>query len=286
MNAISIYIGLFTGLLISGMGVYLYVRPIESNFPAWVQQGLPVFMIVYGAVRFGFSLYKIFQKNRGSDLQSIGVLLLAMLFLTECSSEPEPNLRLRFDYAGDCSTCPLSRMDSILKLYFPRGVIAVRLDSAQQQVILDLDTNHARMDTVRQVLLAYGYEIDEDVAVDPILSACCVTFLGAGGSSSADPLAGPSASDIQEDMSMLERELEQELGVAAEAPQLNLDAELNLDEDLGLDELDLEGGAGGEDLGLGMDELDMEMDLDMDFDLEEPKPNKPKKPSQSPQKKP
>lgn len=278
MNAISIYIGLFTGLLISGMGVYLYVRPIESNFPAWVQQGLPVFMIVYGAIRFGFSLYKIFQKNRRSELQSIGVLLLAMLFLIQCSSDPEPNLRLRFDYAGDCSSCPISRMDSILRVFFPGGVVAVTLDSAQQQVIIDLDTNRARVDTVRQVLLAYGYEIDEDIGVDPILSACCSNPLSSGGSSSGDPLAGPSASDIQEDMSMLERELEQELGVTADAPQLNLDAELNLDEDLGLDDLDLEGGVGGEDLGLGIDDLDL--DIDMDFDLEEPKPKK------SPQKKP
>lgn len=279
MTAISIYVGLFTGILISAMGVYLYVRPIESGFPEWVRQGLPVFMIVYGAVRFGFSLYKIFQKNRRSNIDSIGLVILGLVFLAQCSSEPQTNLRLRFDYSGDCSSCPISRMDSILRVFFPKGVIAVSLDSAQHQVVIDLDSNHARMDTVRQVLLAYGYEIDEDIAVDPILSPCCTNPLSAGGGETGgDPLSGPSSADIQEDMSMLERELEQELGVTAEAPQLNLDTELNLDEDLGLEELDLDVGAGGPELGLDMD--DLEMDMDLDFDLDETKPKKP------PQKKP
>lgn len=274
MPAVSAYIGLFTGLLISGMGIYLYLHPIESGFPAWVRQGLPFFMIGYGAIRFGFSLYKILQKKPYRD-SNHGTLLLLSLFLLRCSSGPEANLRLRFDYIGDCSTCPISRMDSILRTFFPVGVVSVSLDTLQNQVLLDIDSNLVKVDTVRQVLLAYGYEIDEELSADPVLSPCCVI---ADAGSAAGPLAGPGVAEIQEDMTLLERELEQELGINPEAPQLNLDTELNLEEDLGLDELDLESGMlGGEDLGLDDLDLDMELDLDMD----EPKPKKkpaPKRP--------
>lgn len=271
MAWISAYIGVFTGLLIAGMGIYLYRYPVLSGFPAWVQSGLPIFMMIYGGIRFGFSLYKIWQQRR--NWRTFGVLILGTTVFTYCQKGPETNLRLRFDYAGDCAACPLSRMDSLLRLFFPMGVISVSLDSAQNHVILDLDSHYVRIDSLRQVLLVYGYEIDEDIGVDPILSSCCLV---AEASTPAPPLAGPSPSDIQEDMTMLERELEQELGVTAEAPQLNLDAELNLDEELGLEEeLDLGGGLEmGEDLGLE------DLDIDLELDLEEPKPT-PKKSTQS-----
>lgn len=273
MAAVSTYIGLFTGLLISGMGIYLYLYPIESGFPAWVRQGLPFFMIGYGAIRFGFSLYKLLQKRSPRDPGGT-LLILLPLALIRCSQAPEANLRLRFDYAGDCSTCPITRMDSVLRVFFPVGIVSVSLDTTQHQVLLDLDSNQVRVDTLRQVLLAYGYEIDEEISADPVLSPCCII---ADVGSGAGPLAGPGTGEIQEDMTLLERELEQELGVNPEAPQLNLDSELNLDEDLGLDELDLEGGIGaGEDFGL--DELDMEMDLDLDMEDARSKKPAPKKP--------
>ncbi|MCX8112774.1 MAG: hypothetical protein N3E49_06230 [Bacteroidia bacterium] len=270
MATLSVYLGLFTGLLISGIGAYLYVHPLDSGLPAWAQQGLPLFMIAYGAVRFGFSLYKLLRR-KGREGIMLGLTLIFPL-LMRCSSASEANLRLRFDYLGECSTCPISRMDSILRLFFPVGVFSVALDSAQHQVVVDLDSNHVRLDTLRQVLLAYGYEINEEISVDPILSSCCAIpeFHSAG--SEAGPLAGPSASEIQEDMTLLERELEQELGVSPDVPNLNLDSELNLDEDLGLEELDLEGGGFEPIDDLGLEELDVELELEM----EESQPRKKK----------
>ncbi|MDW8057055.1 MAG: hypothetical protein RMJ57_02125 [Bacteroidia bacterium] len=275
MTAISAYLGIFTGLLISLMGIYLYFQPIESDLPAWVKQGLPFFMIAYGAIRFSFSLYKILRRR---DIPtSTLIVLLAIPLLTQCKSEPKANVRMKFDYMGDCSSCPISRMDSILRIFFPKGIISVTLDTTQHQVSIELDSNQVRLDSLRHVLLAYGYEIDEEIAIDPILSSCCTIPLPpAEGGGDADPLAGPSPSDIQEDMSLLERELEQELGVSPDVPQLNLDTELNLDEDLGLDELDLEGGGLTPADDLGLEDLDMELDLD----LEESKPAQ-KKPSQA-----
>ncbi|MCS6894943.1 MAG: hypothetical protein NZZ60_02185 [Bacteroidia bacterium] len=284
MAGISTYLGLFTGLIIAGMGGYLYLHPIGAGYPAWVGRGLPAFMIAYGAIRLAFSLYSLLRRR--GRVGASPVVFLPLLFLNSCSSdEPQANMRMKFDYVGDCSSCPISRMDSILRVFFPKGIVGVSLDTANHVVSIDLDSHHVRMDTLKTVLLAYGYEIDEDISIDPVVSACCASvreaYQGGGGSTSGG--SGPSASElpspeIHEEMTQLERELEQELGVSPETPQLNLDSELNLDEDLGLDELDLEGGG-----GIGIEDLsldDMDMEADLDLDMEESKPKKP------PQKKP
>ncbi|MEN3040642.1 MAG: hypothetical protein ABDH66_03775 [Bacteroidia bacterium] len=285
MTRISTYLGLFTGLVIAGIGFYLYLYPIGSGLPPWAKQGLPIFMIAYGAIRLGFSVYSILRKQSASDFSPI--LIIPIVFLSRCSSDDtEANMRLKFDYLGDCSSCPISRMDSILRVFFPKGIVAVSLDTAHHVVILDLDSHHVRIDTLKTVLLAYGYEIDEEISVDPIITSCCAsaqdisTNTGAhtevpGGSSSASVLPSP---EIQEEMTQLERELEQELGVSPEGPPINIENELNLDEELGLEDLDLESGAG---IGLedfNLDEMDMEAELDLEMDSPKPKTPPQKKP--------
>ncbi|MCS7297756.1 MAG: hypothetical protein RMK19_04565 [Bacteroidia bacterium] len=257
MLNVSNYIGLFTGLLIAGMGVYLlYADSIRLGLPTWLQLSAPIFFIGYGAIRFGLSLYHLLRHRRpsGSDM----VLVVGVLLLNACRRGPEANLRVRFDYVGECASCPLARMDSILRVFFPLGVVAVSLDSAQVQVVLDLDTHYVRLDTVKHVLLGFGYEVDEEIAVDPILSPCCVSVSSEVASGSS-LIVGVSPSEVHAEMSLLERELESELG---ESPSINLDTELNLEEDLGLEELDLESGLETE--GLGLEELDLELELELD----------------------
>lgn len=279
MTPFSAYLGLVTGLVIVGMGIYLYIKPLPSHLPWWVVQGLPFFLVAYGAVRWGYSLYLVWRRRRTSSLSSVLILLL---LLYACSSGPEPNLRIRFDYMGDCSHCPLQRMDSLLRFYFPSGFIASSFDSVHHQVVLDLDSQYVRMDTLTKVLVAYGYEINGEFGIDPILSPCC-TYAGeevtspseSGMSSTAAPSSsegsvaskGSSSSTFSAEP---EAEIDPhlpEMGILLPEEQLgaSIEAELSSDEALGIEDIDLGdamdlGGAELEDLDLG-DDLDLE-DLD------------------------
>ncbi|MCS7163112.1 MAG: hypothetical protein NZ958_07305 [Bacteroidia bacterium] len=248
------YVGLFTGLIIIGMGVYLYVSPV-ANLPAWAAQGLPVFMLIYGIGRAGLSVYQLLRQRKASNHAAGLSLLLLGGLLTHCGSGSEPNLRVRLDYVGECATCPIQRIDSILHAFFAQGIFNVQYDSLQNQIIIELDSQRVRLDTLFRVLLAHGYEVGEQISDDPILSPCCIV----PGLPDTTNLLVLGPSELQEGISLSERQLE----VVAEDEPIDLDAELNLEEDLeqdikleepNLDELIMDIPAVDEDL-LSLEEL-------------------------------
>lgn len=272
MPLLSAYMGLVTGLLLTGMGVYLYMRPIEGGWPGWVSQGLPAFMIAYGLFRLGFSAYQLLRKRPPRSEGHAILLVFALLLGLGCSSDPEVNLRLRMDYAGECASCPLQRMDSILRVFFPTAIAAVSYDSVHHQVVIDMDSQRVSLDTLRTVLLAYGYEIEEEIPLDPILSPCCIHLAEAAGTSSAIALAAPQ--DQAEEMTALERELEADL--LPESAPINLEGELNLEDNIeSLEDLSLDEGLDAGDISL--DELDLEEDLGLDDIEGSSSKSKPKK---------
>jgi hypothetical protein len=54
----STKMGLATGALLLGLGLYVF-RPANAS-----SRALPVFMIVYGLFRIGFSSYQLFGKKK------------------------------------------------------------------------------------------------------------------------------------------------------------------------------------------------------------------------------
>lgn len=53
-------VGLFTGTLLLGLGIYGFVRtPANAS-----SRALPVFMITYGLFRLGFSIYQNYFKKK------------------------------------------------------------------------------------------------------------------------------------------------------------------------------------------------------------------------------
>ncbi|MCX7606807.1 MAG: hypothetical protein N2170_06050 [Bacteroidia bacterium] len=265
MPQLTIYLGLFTGAIVTGMGIYLYVHPLSSDLPLWIAQGLPGFMIGYGVLRLGFTLYQLFRKPQKRNSRStppLGAWLLFSLFMQYCSFGPEANMRIRLDYAGDCASCPLSRMDSLLHVFFPKGIVAISYDSTHHQVLIDTDSQAVSLDSLRHVLLAYGYEVNEEFPFDPILSPCCTNPLESA-SKAGEPsfILSPSV-ETQEEMSLLEREIEEGLGQEG-GGAINLDAELNLDGDITeLEDLNLDEDISPDDMAL--DELELEEDLGLD----------------------
>jgi len=253
------YIGLFSGILFIILGIALRYLPVTATAP-WMQEVVPYFLIGYGILRIGMSLYFL---RRARQKNVISLILLA-LSLWHCKRGPEENLRIRFPYDGECASCPLSRMDSLLRYHFPKAVVEVSYDSTQQEVVLSLDSNYMRLDTLIQTLLAYGYEVNDQLPSDPVLSACCTPMEEAiRGEGSLFAEANP-----REEVSLLEQELEAQLSEEPPLPQ----EDLSLDDDLGdLENFDISE-AGGE---LGLDEGLDDLGLDDDLDLElEPKPKK------------
>ncbi len=276
MPSLSTYLGLLTGTLIAGMGFYLYQHPLGGG-PSWLTQSVPFLFMGYGLFRVVLSAYLLWRR-RNRRLPPQALLLAGVLTLLRCGSEPNVNLRIRIPYLGECAACPLSRMDSLLRIFFPKGFIAASYDSLHQEVVLDLDTQWVRWDTLRTVLLAYGYEVQEELPLDPILSPCCVIASATPSTPEQNPLALP-APEVTEGMTELEAELEAEL--LPESAPLN-EKELTLDEDLGglggLEDLNLDEDLGGTE-GLGMEDLDLDVDLDMGLDDLDGAASKPKKPA-------
>jgi hypothetical protein len=134
-----------------------------------MQEVVPYFLIGYGILRIGMSLYFLRRARR----KNIIPLVLLSVSLWHCKGGPEENLRIRFPYDGECASCPLARMDSLLRYYFPKAIVGVSYDSTKQEVLLLLDSHYVRVDTLIQVLLAYGYEVNDQLPSDPLLSPCC-----------------------------------------------------------------------------------------------------------------
>jgi len=266
MQKWSSYIGIFSGTLFIGLGIGLrYYLPVPAT-ASWVREIAPYFLIGYGILRIALSVYFIWRQSRSTMLP----LAASIFLLWHCKRGPEENLLVRFPYDGECSSCPLTRMDSLLRYHFPQAILQVHYDSAQHEVVLHLDSNHVRMDTLVQVLLAYGYEVNDQFPSDPLLSSCCTPIEAAiqtEGAVFAEANPG-------EEVSSLEQELEAQILEEPAIPQ----EDISLEDDISdLENFDLQDA--GMDLGMdeGLDDLGLEEDLDLDM---EPKPKKssPKKP--------
>jgi hypothetical protein len=253
------YIGLFSGMLFIILGIALRYLPVPATAP-WIQEIVPYFLIGYGILRIGMSLYFLRRAQR----KNIIPLVLLSVSLWHCKGGPEENLRIRFAYDGECASCPLNRMDSLLRYHFPKAVIEVSYDSTQQEVVLHLDSNYVRVDTLIQTLLAYGYEVNDLLPSDPILSPCCTPMEAAiRGDGGFFTEANP-----KEEVSLLEQEIEAQLSEDPPLPQ----EDLSLDDDLGeLENFDISEGGAEAGLDEGLDDLGLEDDLDLEL---EPKPKK------------
>jgi hypothetical protein len=163
-------------------------------------------------------------------------------------------------------------MDSLLRHYFPKAIVGVSYDSTNHEVLLLLDSHYVRVDTLIQVLLAYGYEVNDQLPSDPLLSPCCTPLEAAMQTEGASLF---TEANPKEEVSSLEQELEAHLSEEPSLPQ----EDLSLDEDIGdLENFDIQ--EGGVDVGMdeGLDDLGLDEDLDLDLD------SKPKKgSSQKPQ---
>ncbi len=267
MQKWSSYIGIFSGTLFIGLGIGVrYYLPVPAT-ASWMREIVPYFLIGYGIFRIALSSYLIWRQSRSTTLP----VIVSVFFLWHCQRRPDENLLVRFPYDGECSSCPLTRMDSLLRYHFPQAIIQVSYDSAHQEVVLHLDSNHVRVDTLVQVLLAYGYEVNEQLPSDPLLSSCCTPIDAAIQTESAVF----AEANPKEDVSLLEQELEAHLLEEPAVPQ----EDISLDDDISdLENFDLQDG--GVDLGMdeGLDDLGLDEDLDLDM---EPKPKK--SPSRKPQ---
>jgi hypothetical protein len=258
------YIGLFSGTLFIILGItlrYYLPRPITVPWVAYI-------LIGYGILRIGMSLYFLRRARR----KNIIPLVFLSVSLWHCKGGPEENLRIRFPYDGECASCPLARMDSLLRYYFPKAIVGISYDSTKQEVLLLLDSHYVRIDTLLQVLLAYGYEVNDQLPSDPLLSPCCTPLEAAMQTEGASLF---TEANPKEEVSSLEQELEAQLSEEPSLPQ----EDLSLDEDIGdLENFDIQ--EGGLDVGMdeGLDDLGLDEDLDLDLD------SKPKKgSSQKPQ---
>jgi hypothetical protein len=258
------YIGLFSGTLFIILGItlrYYLPRPITAPWVAYI-------LIGYGILRIGMSLYFLRRARR----KNIIPLVFLSVSLWHCKGGPEENLRIRFPYDGECASCPLARMDSLLRYYFPKAIVGVSYDSTKQEVLLLLDSHYVRVDTLIQVLLAYGYEVNDQLPSDPLLSPCCMPLEAAIQTEGASLF---TEANPKEEVSSLEQELEAQLLEEPSLPQ----EDLSLDEDIGdLENFDIQ--EGGVDVGIdeGLDDFGLDEDLDLDLD------SKPKKgSSQKPQ---
>ncbi|MGQ9863776.1 MAG: hypothetical protein ACUVRD_04760 [Bacteroidia bacterium] len=201
-----------------------------------------------------------------------------------CDSSPKPNLRLRFDYQGICSECPLSRMDSVLRIHFSEGVIAMAYDSVGGQVVLALDTTKgATIDKIIEVLVQWGYDVNENFSdeLSSIVSPCChrEEAVSAGETGGATDSGGggdlfAQSVPIEGDINLLEAQIEEEIAPSGETVVLEgIEPLDDIDAELSLEDIGTEGEL--EDVG----DIDLDLDLDMDLDFEEKPARKPSKPA-------
>ncbi len=264
----NLYIGLFSGILFIFLGILLIFLPSPAPAP-WMKDFLPFVLGAYGLLRLGMSLYFLRRKPP--------VLLLLLAFvLVSCQLGPEDNMHVRFTYDGECSTCPIARMDSLLQEYFPKAIVETVYDSANNEVILKLDSNHVKADTLITVLLAYGYAVNDQLPYNPLMSPCCTPIGEDSPSTASLALVSPEDASPKEEMTLLEQELEQELN-EEQLPSGDLEEIGSLEESLeDLEDLGLEEGPALEGLEEGLDEIGLDEELGLD------EPSTPKKKTTSP----
>lgn len=263
----NLYIGVFSGTLFILLGALMFFLPTPASAP-WMKDLLPYVLGGYGLLRLGMSVYLLRRKPPLA-------LFLFVFWVLSCSRGPEENMRIRFSYDGECSTCPLARMDSLLRKHFPKALVETVYDSANSEVILKLDSHYIKTDTLIAVLLTYGYAVNDQLPYNPLLSPCCTSLDLEPAAFNAPSLVSPEEVSPKEEIALLEQELEQELS-EDQIPSGDLDEIGNLEESLDeLENLDLEGEV-PLDIGLeeGLDDLGLDEDLGLGLDESSPSKKK------------
>jgi|GEM_PF-3917494 len=99
--------------------------------------------------------------------------LLAIL-LTACG--PSANKKLVINIGGPCETCPIERLDSILKNF--DGYVAHTFDAKTGDLTIDLDTTITPPRQLAETLTDYGYEVSSKefsilLPTEKVKDACC-----------------------------------------------------------------------------------------------------------------
>jgi hypothetical protein len=99
--------------------------------------------------------------------------LLAML-LTACG--PSANKKLVVNIGGPCETCPIERLDSILKNF--DGYVAHTFDAKTGDLTIDLDTTITPPRQLVETLTDYGYEVSSKefsilLPTEKVKDVCC-----------------------------------------------------------------------------------------------------------------
>ncbi len=189
---------------------------------------------------------------------------IVILVFWACKRGPELNKEVTLYYGGPCQTCPIERIDTLLRKL--PGVITLVIDSAEQKIHLGIDSTLIKRATIVELLNDWGYDVDDDIALFvEFRSPCC----------EADELL---ESSIMEEVSLFQKGTQKDTTTAQTAqdplttleedPLLSLESEENAEamaEDLLESELNLEATLEAE---LNLDE-ELESELDLDFDLDE-----------------
>lgn len=99
--------------------------------------------------------------------------LLAIL-LTACG--PSANKKLVINIGGPCETCPVERLDSILKNF--DGYVAHTYDAKTGDLTIDLDSTVTPPRQLAETLTDYGYEVTSKefsilLPTEKVKDACC-----------------------------------------------------------------------------------------------------------------
>jgi hypothetical protein len=99
--------------------------------------------------------------------------LLAIL-LTACG--PSANKKLVINVGGPCETCPIERLDSILKNF--DGYVAHTFDAKTGDLTIDLDSSLTSPRQLAETLTDYGYEVSSKefsilLPTEKVKDACC-----------------------------------------------------------------------------------------------------------------
>jgi len=101
------------------------------------------------------------------------LLLLTVLLIACGESSPVANAEASFEIAGDCSSCPPQRIDTLLRQV--AGVISTRFDTATDRLMVSYDSTRVGSSGLVSVLNEAGYDADDALALFPsLVDRCCL----------------------------------------------------------------------------------------------------------------
>lgn len=102
------------------------------------------------------------------------VLLLLPALLIACGeSSPVANAEASYEIAGDCSSCPPQRIDTLLRQV--AGVISTRFDTTSDRLTVSYDSTRVGSSGLIAVLNEAGYDADDALALFPsLVDRCCL----------------------------------------------------------------------------------------------------------------